>query len=103
MERKYLKPLRDCAEILRNTEGVNYIILCSDATDSESPTYQGGSGWNVDDEKDSPGFFTMVGGLVEHYLSEQGYSYIEKVRAIGEFNKQLLENVTTEGVQHEES
>ena len=93
MERKYLEPLRTCAKTLKETEGVNYIILVADAAEEDREKFIGGSGWNIE-ETESPDFFTMVGGLIEHYLRENNIRYIDKVKLINAFSKELIENIT---------
>lgn len=93
-DKKYIKPLRKCYEILKQTEGVNYIILCADVTDDSEPKIAGGSGWNIKDGDTSPDFFSMVGGLVEHFLNEQDLSYMEKISLIKDFHGTLLKNLT---------
>ena len=94
MDGRYLKTLKDCAEVLKQAKGVNYIILCADATEEDEPVFIGGSGWNIDHSKSGPDFFTMVGGIVENYLNEQGLSYLEKIKAVNDFSTKLLECIT---------
>lgn len=90
----YIVPLRQCCDILKKTKGVNYVILCANIVDKNEPMIVGGSGWNIEDDETSPDFFTMVGGLVERYLEEQGLSYMEKIRLVKGFHDNLLNNLT---------
>ena len=95
-EHKYLKPFRKCSDILKETEGVNYIIVATDAVedDEEQALFAGGSGWNIEFDDGGPNFETMVGGLIEQYMEENGMSYKEKLKCIRRFSTELLEHVT---------
>lgn len=95
MERKYLEPLRGCFNTLKNANGINYIILVADSADKNNKEFIGGSGWNINEETDAPDFFSMVGGLIENYLSENDYSYIDKIKQINSFCENMLNSVTT--------
>lgn len=96
MTHKYLKPLHECNDVLTRTDGINYVILVSDAVseDSNQDKFVGGSGWNVEDGSTDPDFFSMVGGLIEHFLSESDLKYTEKIKLIREFNDNLVRHIT---------
>ena len=96
MASKYLKPLHECNEVLNKVEGINYILLVADAVkeDSGQDKFVGGSGWNVEDGSTDPDFFSMVGGILEHFLDEADLKYTEKLKIIREFNDNLLKHIT---------
>lgn len=97
MNRKYIKPLMACNKALSETEGINYIILVSDAIkDGDVETFSAGSGWNVEYEDGGPDFMSMVGGLIEHFLSNSSLSYTDKLKLLREFNDELLKHITNE-------
>lgn len=98
MTNKYLEPLRACSDVLKNAEGINYLIVVTDAVenDSERATFEGGSGWNIEYDDGGPDFATMVGGLIEQYMDENDMSYKEKLQTIRRFTNELLEHVTAD-------
>lgn len=90
---KYYKPLEECCNILKQTEGVNYIITCADAGDEEAEQSLGGCGWNVEDDSE-PNFFSMVGNLIEQYFNANEIPYTEQLKLIRNFSSELVENIT---------
>ena len=99
MVKKYLTPLRECSKVLNKTKGVNYVILVCDEADSSNITFHGGSGWHYDND---PDFFTMIGGLVEHFLKESKLSYMDKLKLLKEFHSEIIEHITNEGENENE-
>lgn len=105
MEEKYRGKLKECFDILKNSEGLNYILCVCKATDPENEQSIGGHAWNITDVKDGesqPDFVTMIGGMIESYLSENNYGYIDKLKFINAMYKELLEHVTNGGERDEE-
>lgn len=96
MDYKYLKPLQECSDILSETDGVNYIILCADADAEEQDKVVGGSGWNIEDDS-MPDFFTMVGGIIEKYLDENSDSFVDKMKLVKAFYEELMTHLTMKG------
>lgn len=96
MKEKYLEPLRKCAKILNETDGVNYIFLMSDAIedDKDQAMFAGGSGWNIEYDDGGPDFLSMVAGLIKQYLDESDMKYSEKVKLLRELNNGLLKSIT---------
>lgn len=88
----YLEPLRTCAKTLAEADGINYVFLvCNACDDEDAQHFRGGSGWNSEGE---PDFFSMAGGLIEHFLEESDLSYTDKLKIIREFYNNLVENLT---------
>lgn len=91
----YLEPLNKCHDILKDTEGVNYIILCADATDDDEPEFRGGSGWHVDKDMPSPSFFAMISGIIWNFMEASRLSYTDRLKLCKEFNQDLLMVITS--------
>lgn len=95
-EKKYLKPLHICNKALKETKGINYVFLISDAVkdDTDVSTFTGGSGWNIEYEDGGPDFLSMVGGLIEQFFSENELEYKDKLKLIRRLNDNLIKNIT---------
>ena len=97
---KYKEVLHKCFDVLKEEKGLNYLICVCNATNPDSNDAIGGHAWNITDVKDGdsqPDFPTMVGGLIESYLKENGYSYTDKLKFINALYQELLEHVTYGG------
>lgn len=94
---EYKKALDGCFDILKNAEGVNYILCVSKATDPDDVGSIGGHAWNISDidsGESQPNFLSMVGGIIEAYLEENNYKYTDKLKFMNTLYNGLLERIT---------
>lgn len=96
MDYKYIKPLQECTDILSETDGVNYIILCADADCEEQDKVIAGSGWKIGADS-MPDFFTMVRGIITKYLDIHSESFVDKMKIAESFYKELITCLTMQG------
>lgn len=93
MTGNYHKPLEKCDKILREAKGVNSIVIASNAEPEDSDGAVGGCGWHIQDGTE-PGFFGMIGNLIEQYMRANEVPYTVQLKMIRELSSELVENIT---------